>query len=101
MQKQWQENGYSGDSVEIKHQLKELKALTVSLQEEKDRITDDREKSELLYKKKIEQLEKELRTAIIDRDGSKEYAERAQKWLISQQTKIKELEKQIKTAQKA
>ena len=86
MQKQWQENGYSGDSVEIKHQLKELKALTVTLQEEKDRITDDRDKSELLFKKKIEALEKELRAVTIDRDGSKEYAERAQKWLINLQT---------------
>ena len=75
--KQWQENGYSGDSVEIKHQLKELKALVSSLQEEKDRIVDDREKSELLYKEKIDKLEKELDKAIIERDGSKEYAERA------------------------
>ena len=75
--KQWQENGYSGDSVEIKHQLKELKALVSSLQEEKDRRVDDREKSELLYKEKIDKLEKELDKAIIERDGSKEYAERA------------------------
>lgn len=56
----WQLNGFVGNSNEIQQQIRELRAQNVSLQIEKDRITDDREQSETLFKDRITSLEKSL-----------------------------------------
>ena len=65
----------SGSETSIK--MRELRAQIASLKLEKNTISDDRERSETLFRAKIESLEKTVSDLNKDLDSQKKYTERA------------------------
>ena len=68
-------------SSEFSVKMRELRAQIASLKLEKNTLQDDRDRSETLFRAKIESLEKTILDLRQEKESQIQYAERAQKWL--------------------
>ena len=77
-------------SSEFSVKMRELRAQIASLKLEKNTLQDDRDRSETLFRAKIESLEKNILDLRQEKESQIQYAERAQKWLDTLQLRFEE-----------
>ena len=86
-------------SSEFSVKMRELRAQIASLKLEKNTLQDDRDRSETLFRAKIESLEKTIIDLRQEKDSQIQYAERAQKWLDTLQLRFEEQKATSETLQ--